>query len=91
VVHSRLGEHRQAMSCYQQALALERQWKIPLDRWSLAGLLVGFGHACRAAGDLPGAAGAWQKALQILDELGLPANRPIRAWLQQAVRPSPAR
>ena len=33
VVHSRLGEHRRAMSCYQQALALPRQRKNPRDRW----------------------------------------------------------
>lgn len=85
VVHSRLGEHRQAISCYQQALAVAVQRKNPLDRWWLATLLVGFGHACMAAGDLPAAAAAWQEALQILDELGLPADRPVRAWLQQAV------
>ncbi len=90
VVHSRLGEHRQAMRCYQQALALPRQRKNSLDRWWLAGLLVGFGQACQGAGDLPAAAGAWQEALQILDDLGLPANHRIRSWLQQAGTPSPA-
>lgn len=30
LVHSRLGEHRQAISAYQQALAIARAWKAPL-------------------------------------------------------------
>ena len=61
----------------------------PLDRWKLAGLLAGFGSACRAAGDLAAAAAAWQQALHILDDLGLPANHRIRARLRQASPPSP--
>ena len=89
LVHSRLGEHPQAIGCYRQALDLARDRQTPLDRWKLAGLLAGFGYACRAAGDLPAAAGAWQQALQILDGLGLPADHPIRARLQQAGAPSP--
>ncbi len=56
LVHSRLGEHRQAISCYRQALAFARQRKTPLARrWLAASLLADFGDACRAAGDLPAA------------------------------------
>jgi hypothetical protein len=57
-------------------------------RW-LASLLADFGDACRAAGDLPTAAGAWQQALKILDDLGLPDNLGVRARLEQAGPPSP--
>jgi DNA-binding SARP family transcriptional activator/tetratricopeptide (TPR) repeat protein len=89
LVHSRLGEHPQAIGCYRQALDLAHDRPTPLDRWKLAGLLAGFGYACRAAGDLPAAAAAWQQALHILDDLGLPANHRIRARLRQASQPSP--
>jgi len=43
-----------------------------------------FGDACKAAGDLPATRQARQQALHTLDDLGLPANRWIRARLEQA-------
>ena len=89
LVHHRLGERHHAVSCYRQALALANQWKTPLPRRWLASLLAEFGDACRAASDLPTAAGAWQQALQILDELGLPDSLGVRARLEQAGPPSP--
>ena len=89
LVHYRLGERHHAISCYRQALVLANQWKTPLARRWLASLLAEFGDACRAASDLPAAAGAWQQALQILDELGLPDSLGIRARLEQAGPPSP--
>ncbi len=89
LVHHRLGERRHAVSCYRQALALANQWKTPLARRWLASLLTEFGDACAAAGDLPAAAGAWQQALQVLDELGLPDSPGVRARLEQAGLPSP--
>jgi tetratricopeptide (TPR) repeat protein len=89
LVHSRLGEHSQAISCYRRALDLARERKTPLARWWLASLLADFGDACRAAGDMPAAAEAFQQAWQILDNLGLPENRRIRARLEQAGLPSP--
>jgi tetratricopeptide (TPR) repeat protein len=88
LVHSRLGEHRQAISAYQQALAAARAWKASLSRRVLAGLLADFGDACQAAGDLPAARQAWQQALQIRDELGLPDTRRLRARLEHAARPA---
>ncbi len=84
LVHSRIGEHRQAISCYQQALVLAHEWKTPVTRRWRAGLLVNFGDACRAAGDLPAAAGAWKQALQVLDEFRLPDSLRVRARLEQA-------
>jgi hypothetical protein len=53
-------------------------------------MLPEYGDACRAAGDLPAAAGAWQQAQQIRRELGWPESRGIRARLEQAGPPSPA-
>ena len=83
LVHFRIGEHRQAISCYRQALILAREWKTPVTRRWRAGLLVNFGDACRAAGDLPAAAGAWKQALQVLDDLRLPDSLRVRARLEQ--------
>jgi DNA-binding SARP family transcriptional activator/tetratricopeptide (TPR) repeat protein len=88
-VHSALGEPRQAMSCYQQAVAFARERENSLARRMLVILLAELGDACRAAGDLPAAAEAWQQALQILHDLRLPDNLRIRARLEQASPPSP--
>ena len=84
LVHHRLGERHRAISCYRQALLLANQWKTPLARRWLASLLADFGDACQAASDMPAAASAWQQALQILDELGLPDSLGVRARLEQA-------
>jgi tetratricopeptide (TPR) repeat protein len=89
LVHHRLGERQHAVTCYRQALVLANQWKTPLAHRWLASLLADFGDACLAAGDLPAAAGAWQQALQILDDLGLPDSPGVRAKLEQAGPPSP--
>jgi len=48
-VHSRLGEPRQAIGCYRQALVLVRELKQPLARAMLASMLAESGDACRAA------------------------------------------
>ena len=89
VVHSRLGEPRQAMACYRQGLALVGELKNPFARGVLVRMLVGFGDACQAAGDLPAAVEAWQQAQQILRDQGWPENPRIRARLEQAGPPSP--
>ncbi len=89
LVHSRLGEHRQAISCYQQALILTRQREGPRAQVWLADLLTLFGDACQAAGDQPAAVESWRQVLKILDDLRLPDNLGVRAKLQQADTPSP--
>ena len=86
-VHSRLGQHRQAITCYRQALALARQRKTRLARRWLASLLARLSDACQSAGDLPAARRAWQQALQIRNDLGLPDDHRIRARLEQASPP----
>src|SRR5262249_59573957 len=83
-VHSRLGEHHQAISCYRHALDLAHQRKTAFAARWLATLLTDFGDACQAAGDLEAARQAWQQALQIRDGLGLPDTRRIRARLEHA-------
>ena len=83
-VDSALGEPRQAMSCYRQALAFARKRQNSLARRMLVIILAEFGDACRAAGDLPAAALAWQEALQILHDQRLPDALGIRARLEQS-------
>ena len=90
LIHTQRGEHREAISCHRQALDLAHEWKTPLARRWLASLLASFGDACQAAGDLPTARQAWQQALHIRDDLGLPGRRRLRARLEQAGPPSPA-
>ncbi len=89
MVHSRLGEHRHAISCYRQALALAREWKTPAARRWLASLLADFGDASQAAGDRPAAVEAWRQALEILDDLRLPDDLGVRARLEQVGAPGP--
>ena len=60
-VHSQLGEQRQAISCYRQALALAGERKHPMARGVLVIMLAEFGDICRAAGDLPAAVEAWRR------------------------------
>ena len=88
-VHFRLGEQRQAIGGYQQALDLLREPKHPLARTMLVIILAELGDACRAAGDLPAAAEAWQQALQVLRDLGWPDLMGVGARLEQAGPPSP--
>jgi DNA-binding SARP family transcriptional activator/tetratricopeptide (TPR) repeat protein len=89
LVHSRLGEPREAISCYQHALAFARKRENSMARKWLVIVLADFGDACQANGDLPAAAGAWQQALQILDDLRLPDDMGVRARLEQVGPPPP--
>ncbi len=88
-VHARLGEPRQAISCYQQATALARERKQPMARGLLVRLLAESGDAYQAAGDLPAGVEAWQQALQVLRDLGWPDLFGVGARLEQAEQPGP--
>jgi tetratricopeptide (TPR) repeat protein len=83
LVHSRLGEPREGISCYQQVLAFARERENSMARKWLVIVLTDFGDACQADGDLRAAAGAWRRALQILDDLRLPDDMGVRARLEQ--------
>jgi tetratricopeptide (TPR) repeat protein len=89
VVHSGLGESRQAIGCYRQALALVHQLKYPMTRALMIIVLTELGDACQATGDLPAAAEAWQQAQQVLNDLGWPDLAGVGARLEQAGSPSP--
>ena len=89
VTHARLGEPRQAIGCYRQGLALVGELKTPEARAMLAVMLAGSGDACRAAGDLPAAAEAWQQALQVLRDLGWPDFLGVGARLRHVGPPGP--
>jgi hypothetical protein len=88
-VHSGLGEPRQAIGCYRQALALVHELTYPLARALMILLLAELGDACQATGDPPAAVEAWQQALQVLDDMGWPDLAGIGARLEQAGPPSP--
>ncbi len=60
-----------------------------MARWVLGMVLAGYGDACQRAGDLPAAVEAWQQALRVLDDLGLPDNLRVRPRLEQARSLSP--
>jgi len=84
LVHSRLGEPREAVSCYQHALVFARKRQNSMARKWLVIVLADLGDACQANSDLPAAAEAWRQALQVLDDLRLPDDMGIRARLEQA-------
>ena len=77
--HHHLGDHRQAISCYQRAADLFRDLG---DRYSEAGILVRLGETHRAAGDLDAAHDTWECAMGIFDELAHPHGCRIRARLR---------
>jgi tetratricopeptide (TPR) repeat protein len=89
LVHIGVGEHLRAISCHRQAVSLAREWKTPLGRRWPASLLTSLGAACQAVGNLPAAYQAWQQALQIREDLGLPESRRIRSMLEQVGPSSP--
>jgi hypothetical protein len=89
VVHSGLGEPRQAIGCYRQAQALVHELKYRPARALMIIVLAELGDAFQAAGDPPSAAEAWQQALQVLGDLGWPDLAGIGARIEQAGPPSP--
>jgi tetratricopeptide (TPR) repeat protein len=76
--HHLVGEHRQAISYYQRAESLSREFA---NRPLLAEILTHLGEAHEAAAD-PGAAGqAWQEALVVLTDLNHRDADHVRAKL----------
>jgi tetratricopeptide (TPR) repeat protein len=68
--HHLLGEHEQAVSCHRRAVAL---WRGLGNRADEAMALVSLGDSALAAGKPAQAREAWESALRILTELGLPS------------------
>jgi DNA-binding SARP family transcriptional activator len=77
-LHSRLGHHDEAISCYQQAIGLLTGTPAVTLR---AVMLANMGDAYDAAGDPGAARRAWQEALAILDDLRHPEADRLRSRL----------
>ena len=76
--HHNLGNHQQAITCYQQALHLARKAG---DRYTEAETLAQLGETQHAAGQPDTACDSWHRALAIFDDIGHPAAAAIRAML----------
>lgn len=76
-VHQCLGEHTQAIACYQRALRL-----LAGNRYKQGRTTVRLGDAYEAAGQTVAAQNAWQQALAIFDHLHHADTAQLRAKLQ---------
>src|SRR5262249_19308650 len=76
--YHRLGEHQQAINCYQRAIDLSRE---RTDRYNEAAGLDTLGDVHHSAGDTGAARRAWTQALHILDLIGHPDSDLVRAKL----------
>ena len=83
-----LGRHDLAMVCYQNAIDL---FHASGDRYQEADTLDHLGDARRAAGDVNCARDAWCRALDTLDQHGLPGADQVRAKLAALDGASPGR
>ena len=79
-VEHRMGNLREATSCYQRAAGIARESG---DRRNEGARFARLGDAYRDAGDLRNARDAWQQALDILDDLQRPDAGKVRLklWL----------
>ncbi len=78
--HHYLGHHHQAITCYQHALKLYRRLG---DRYLEAVTLSHLGDTHCAAGDPGAGRQAWQRAVDILDNLSHPDTDQVAAKLHQ--------
>lgn len=76
VAHHHLREHEQAIGCYQQAL---KYWEDRGDLTNQVEALTHIGDAQHALGNQTGACEAWQRALYLLEQLGHPDAKQMRA------------
>jgi tetratricopeptide (TPR) repeat protein len=81
--HHHLGEHREAIDCYQQAITLFRDIG---DRHAEAITLDHLGDTQDAAGDAAKAADTWRQALDILEQLDHPDAEELRGKLGEPAR-----
>jgi tetratricopeptide (TPR) repeat protein len=81
LAYSRLGDHRQAVAHYQQALTIYQELgELPLQVSGLAGL----SDAQFAAGDDAAAQESQRRAQAILDGLPPQAAQQVKAWLSRS-------
>jgi DNA-binding SARP family transcriptional activator/tetratricopeptide (TPR) repeat protein len=77
-VYRNLGQYAEAIGCYEQSVSLF--WELS-DRYHQADTLVNLGDTLSDAEDPRGARSAWQKALNVLEDLHHPHAVQVRARL----------
>ncbi len=77
-IHQHTGDPSQAIACYERSLRLHRDLA---DRYLTTKLLTRLGDAHQATGDIKAATRVRVEALAILDDLGHPDARQVRASL----------
>ena len=85
--HHPLGEHEQALACYGWAVVV---WRGLGNRAGEALTLESLGDSALAARDCGQTREAWEKALTMLTELGLPAADSVRRKLHRLREPETA-
>jgi len=78
VVWQRLGDHAQAVTCFLNAVTLDREMG---NRFDLAMVLLHLGDSCAATGDTGRAREAWEESVAILQGLHHPAATAVRGRL----------
>jgi tetratricopeptide (TPR) repeat protein len=81
-VHRHLGQHVEAVTCYEQSASLFSELG---DRYYEADALINLGDTFGASGGPQMARDAWQKALNILDNLHHPRAAQVRERLRLTV------
>ena len=87
-LHYKLGEHRVAITSFNQALDMWDQDN-PHGRKERASMLTYLGDAQQAVGSRGAAIESWERATLILDSLGLPEADTVRAKLREVVSAVP--
>jgi tetratricopeptide (TPR) repeat protein len=83
--HRHLGHREQATLCYQQSASLFGELG---DLYNEADTLVSLGDARESFGDSKLARIAWQDALTIFEQLGLPRAETVRVRMREPGEPA---
>ena len=78
VVWQRLGEHASAVTCFLNAITLDREMG---NRYDLAMVLLHLGDSYALTGDGVGARAAWEESVMILEVLHHPSTGEVRSRL----------
>jgi tetratricopeptide (TPR) repeat protein len=78
VVWQRLGDHASAVTCFLNAITLDREMG---NRYDLAMVLLHLGDTYALTGDDVGAREAWEESVLILEELHHPTAGEVRSRL----------
>jgi len=78
VVWQRLGDHGEAVTCFLNAVTLDREMG---NRYDLAMVLLHLGDTYASTGDGVGARAAWEESVMILSALHHPSTSEVRSRL----------